>query len=274
MAANPKTQQRALTRAKDVDLKAWLTKSAPALQQVASRYCSPEKLIKVALIARAKTPKLADCSTTSILSSLMQCAQLGLYPSDTLQHCALIPYYNKNTNTWECQMQIMVAGLVELGRRHGDITNVRARLVYEGDEFEHVEGLERDLVHRPSLDGPTGDWTHVYAICEMRGGGFDFEVMTPSEIAKVRATAKAQDHGPWATWTEQMIKKTCVKRLLRRQRLSDEIADALAQDDTPATDGGAILDLGEDKPQQLDHDPETGEVFEVYTDDRPDEVPL
>jgi len=80
----------------------------------------------------------------------------------------------------------------------------------------------------------------VYAALELTGGDLDFEVMTKREVDRIRAIAKSTD-GPWRDHWDRMAAKTVVKRLMRRQRLSDETAEALSIDDGLELKGGADL---------------------------------
>lgn len=246
------------------------------LEQIATvamkRYVTPERMMQVALVARSRVPRLAQCSPISILSSLMTAAQLGLYPDTPQQHAALVPYKNKHTGQYECTFQPMYQGLVELARRHDGLRSWWGNVVYEGDGFDYTEGLNRNLEHRPMLDDPDrGDITHVYAVIEFNDGRRDFEVMSHAQVKRIEAKAKAtRPDTPWKTDWDRMAIKTALKRLLHRQRLSDQSAQAFS-----LNEGEPALVL--DEPDEIElHspgrreqefiDPQTGEVLEVAID--------
>ncbi|WP_202630600.1 recombinase RecT, partial [Deinococcus alpinitundrae] len=82
-----------------------------------------------------KNPMLKECTPESLLGAVMQAAQVGLEP-DALGSAYLVPYYNKNKNVKEVQLQIGYKGLIELVRRSGQVTSIVANEVYENDEFD------------------------------------------------------------------------------------------------------------------------------------------
>ena len=105
------------------------------------KWLSTDRLLRVVFTSVMKNPKLLECTRESILSSVMQCAQLGLEP--ILGRSYLIPYDNrKNINgTWvkvpECQMQIGYQGLVDLARRTDTIADVWGQNVGRGFDGYH-----------------------------------------------------------------------------------------------------------------------------------------
>ncbi|WVD66337.1 recombinase RecT [Orbus sturtevantii] len=58
-----------------------------------------------------------------------------------------------------------------------------------------------------------------------------FEVMTKSQIDKVKETSKAGDIGPWKTYYEEMAKKTVIRRLFKYLPASIEIQKAVVLDE-------------------------------------------
>jgi recombination protein RecT len=55
-----------------------LEKSKSKFQDVIPKHLSADRLVRVAIVACSRTPKLLLCTPVSVLNSVMQAAQLGL----------------------------------------------------------------------------------------------------------------------------------------------------------------------------------------------------
>src|SRR5207244_1429304 len=106
-----------------------------------------------------------------------------------------------------------------LARRSGEITSIKARVVYEHDQFHYSEGLEDELVHEPSLDVERGQPVRFYAVALFKNGGHAFRVMSRAEVDRIRARSRAKDDGPWASDYEAMACKTVIRQLANRGEL-------------------------------------------------------
>lgn len=181
-----------------------------------------DRMVKIALTAAAKNPKILDCSRESVLMSIMQAAELGLEPGGALGEGYLVPYGST------CQFIPGYRGLISLARRSGQIISIEAHLVREGDEFDFSLGLEPTLVHRPKLEAEElGAIRFVYAVAKIRGGGTQHEVMSKAEIEAIRKRSRASGSGPWVTDYGEMARKTVIRRLFKYLPVSVEMARAL-----------------------------------------------
>lgn len=229
-------QTTAITKqsAADREIKEYLTACVPSLAQVANKFMSAERLVKIALVARAKTPLLMKCSRESILTSLMQAAEMGLEPNTPLQHAALVPRKNKNTGQYECTFLAMYRGLIELGRRSGVLQTARAVPVYACDEYSIEEGLTHTIVHKPAFSHPDfgnpNKVVLVYAVAQLIGGGTEWCYMTAGQIERIQHRSPAGNDGPWKTDWEEMAKKTVLRRLCKLLPMTTSLADAVAAD--------------------------------------------
>lgn len=218
IAANPKQQA----------LKQLLERAKPAMQGVATKHMTPEKMVRVALLATSRTPKLLDCTPQSILLAVMQASSLGLEVGGVLGHGYLVPYGN------EAQFIPGYRGLIDLARRGGQVSTVEARVVLDDDEAFHYElGLLPRLIHRPGAG--MGEMTHVYAIARFRDGSTQFEVMNRVAVDAIRKRSRAGTNGPWVTDYAEMARKTVVKRLMKYLPLSVELAAAIELDNRAET---------------------------------------
>lgn len=237
--------------------KALVEHCAPQLQAVMPKGFKAERLVQMAVAAYSRTPKLAQCSNTSILSCCLQCATLGMEPSavDGLGRAYILPYWNKNTKSYEAQFMLGKNGMIELARRSGEVKSIRTQCVYDDDDFEYWE--DESGVHfsyRPNLDA-VHDEKHmrlVFLSCHLKDGGLVLLVMSKPEIDAVRKRSQASNNGPWVTDYEAMAEKTVIRRAFNRGMLprSVEVASAVAQDEsTPVvidSDGYEVFGQSDD----------------------------
>jgi recombination protein RecT len=61
--------------------------------------------------------------------------------------------------------------------------------------------------------------------------------MTMDEIAKIKACSRGANSAnhPWHTWTDEMMKKTALKRLFKYVPISIEVSTAIAVDEVENT---------------------------------------
>jgi recombination protein RecT len=234
------------------DIAALLESKKDILAQALPKHITKERLIRVALTAMSKTPRLFECSTASLLGAVMTAGQMGLEPDSPLGQANLVPYHNKKTNRFEAQFQVGYLGWIDLFYRTGDIKNVVAEVVREGDVFEIERGTNEHLKHVPVGD-ESKKIAGAYAYVVNKLGGMVFEYMSIEAINKRRAVSKNSDGNIWNQWPAEMCKKTVLKALRKRVHMSVEMAKAGRLDDMIETD----------KPQNLDihrFDPAMGEI--------------
>lgn len=229
------SKDQALTPAKEADnkFKLLMVGALPSIRQVAGKYIDPERLVKIALVARSKTPGLQKCTPQSILMAVMNAAETGLEPNTPLQHAALVPRYNSKTKTFEAHFEPMWRGMVAMARRSCGLKSCRARLVYDTDKWSIEEGVARDLKHTPNLEAQDrGKVVLVYSVAEMDDGTVEWDYMTLKQIEKIREQySKAKDSGPWVDSWDEMAKKTVVKRLMKSLPITDDVARVIEADD-------------------------------------------
>lgn len=236
----PSTEQRPQTIAglmADPKIKAQMALALP-------KHMTSDRLARIALTEIRKVPTLAKCDQTSFLGAIMQCAQLGLEPGGALGHAYLLPFENRKKGITEVQFIVGYRGMIDLARRSGQIVSLTARTVHENDEFSYQYGLSEDLKHVPAT-GERGALQYVYAVAKLKDGGVQFEVMSRSDIDKVRAQSKAGNYGPWQTHYDEMAKKTVIRRLFKYLPVSIELATAVTMDEKAdaglGQDNSAIL---------------------------------
>jgi recombination protein RecT len=222
-------------------LRMTLESAKASMLAVLPKHLTPDRLIKVALVAASKNPELLACSTQSILQCVMLGAELGLEAGGPLGHLYLIPFRDNKRGTMICTPIIGYQGLVELVHRTGRLLSIEAHVVHEHDKYGVKFGRELELWHTPELDEDPGRPKFVYALANLKGGGQQAVVMTVSEIEKIRGRSRAGRSGPWVTDWDEMAKKTALRRLSKLLPKSTELARALEAEDEQA---GSEANLG------------------------------
>lgn len=202
------------------------------------KHMTAERMARIVTTEIRKTPDLVKCEKASFLGAVIQCAQLGLEPGNSLGHAYILPFdkREKRGNEWvtvrtDAQLIIGYRGMIDLARRSGQIISLSARAVREQDDFDYQLGLHEDLTHKPFEGEHAGEITHVYAVARLQGGGVQFEVMSKAQVEAVRAQSKAGKSGPWVSHWEEMAKKTVIRRLFKYLPVSVEIQRAVTLDE-------------------------------------------
>jgi len=213
-----------------------LDKMKPQMAAALPKHVDVNRMTRIALTEFRKTPALAKCDPKSFLGAVMQSAQLGLEPGSSLGHCYLLPFKS------QVQLIIGYRGMIDLARRSGQITSLTARAVYKNDEFKYSYGLDETLTHVPNEEAEQApeNLTHVYAVAKLKGGGIQFEVMSRSQVEKIRKASRAGNTGPWVAHFEEMAKKTAIRRLFKYLPVSIEIQKAVTLDEK--ADAGVTQD--------------------------------
>ena len=223
--ANKPLAGKSMAVAKRDTLQGLLESMKGRMQSVLPKHITAERMMRVALVAASKNPKLYECTKESVAKSMMDASELGLEPGGARQLAALVPYGN------ECQFQPMYKGLIELALRDGRVLSIEAHVVHKNDKFKCQYGSSPILEHEPCWDGDPGNTIAAYAVAMLAGGSRQWEVMTLAELDKVQSTSKAQrSDSPWKLWPDEMRRKTVIKRLVKFLPCSPELAKAIEID--------------------------------------------
>lgn len=244
---------------------------------VATKYLTAERLVKLAQIAIAKTPALAECSVLSVVNALTVCSRLGLEPNEP-GGVWLVPFREKDQKAKVCTPIVDYRGLIDVARRSGEIAAVHADLRCEADGWEYwIDTLSPVLVHLrhvPAEGDPgkeRGRILGAYMIARLTNGQCQAVYLPTAKIEEYRGRSRAgrSDYSPWTTdWNAMAIKTACrrgVNFLPRspelqalREALSDEdreldVNEAAARQIRAVTDVPAPTSLpeeGEVQPEQ------------------------
>lgn len=179
-------------------------------------------------------PKLLDMSVGSLVSGACQAGMFGLHLGGALGESYLSP----EKKTGNARFMIGYKGLLNLARRSGEIRSIQAHVVRDGDAFEHQYGSDAYLKHEPKL-GNTGEVIAAYAIARLcplggkpeHGLEVQFDVMSASEINRIRDRNGGKETGPWTTDYDAMAMKTVTRRLCKFLPTSRETQQAVAEEE-------------------------------------------
>jgi recombination protein RecT len=213
-----------------------IERQKPELEKALSGAMDVERFARVVLTEIRRTPALLDCSPESLLGALMLSAQLGLEPGP-LGHVYLVPFKG------QVEFIIGYRGYIDLAYRSGQVKDVSAALVRQGDAFEYRKGTRPFLDHTPDPAQTGEPIAAAYAVARLRTGGTVFEVIYEEEWinAQARSASGQKGKGPWISDFPAMVRKTAIRRLEPMLPKSAVFARALAVDTTAPT----LLDDGE-----------------------------
>jgi len=193
-------------------LKDLVTRAKGSLADMLPKHLTVDRVMKMALVAASRQPKLFECTKESFLQAIMKSSELGLDFTGTLGSGYLVPYFNSRLKAYECQFILGYKGMIELAMRSGKVKKINSQVVFINDKFKYVEGLNPILEHEPQIDGDRGAFRCVYAVVHIEGTEPQIEVMTKDQIEGIKARSKASS-GPWVTDYNQMARKTVIRRV-------------------------------------------------------------
>jgi recombination protein RecT len=240
--------------------------------QVATKYLPADRLVKLAQLVISRNPKLAECSTLSVLDALMTCARLGLEPNEP-GGVWMVPYRVKGKMI--CQAITDYRGMLDLARRSREIAAVHAAVRFEADGWEFaIDTSSPTLVklrHLPA-EGERGDPIGAYFVARLLNGQAQAVYLTREKIeaAKARSMGADSEYSPWTRDAESMWCKTAVRRginLLPRTADMQELREALAREDRAdiesATQAQTLSAVRNMALIETDETPDTGDTPET-----------
>lgn len=190
----------------------------------------------------AKTPSLADCEPTSVVSAAVVAATLDLPIDPNLGFSYIVPYYNNKKKIKEGQFQIGYKGFIQLAQRSGQFKTINAVEIREG-ELKKVNRLTGEIELNEEFDLSTLDEKKVVGYV-----GY-FSLLNGFEKAFYMSREQLEAHGKkysqsyksekkwisdaslWTTDFDSMATKTVLKLLLSKYApLSIEMQTAVAAD--------------------------------------------
>jgi len=202
----------------------------------------------------AKQPVLQTCTKESIANTLFNMVTQGLNP--VKRQCSFISYGNKLT------LQREYAGSIALAKRHGDVKEIYAGVIYEGDTFEYeidnITGRKKITKHLQSMENINDEKIRgAYGIAVFNDGTSNMEVMTMPQIRKSWAQGQSKGDGPaHKNFPGEMAKKSVINRLCKLLIATSD--DSILSE--PETDNRV-----ERAKAQIEDEANTGELVDIPT---------
>ena len=179
-----------------------------------------ERTIKTAMFQNLD---LLSGDKEEFLRACVKAGQLGMLPDG--REAVIIKM--KGTPTFFP----MVYGIKKRIYEAGVAASITEDIYREGDTFRRWnDDAGMHLLHkiRPECDGKT-----IGAYCQMitKDGIRFIEYMGKPELDKARNASFAKN-GPWASWYEEMCKKTVMKRMAKRIPMPHEISEIFAYENS------------------------------------------
>lgn len=220
----------------------------------------PSQFVQIVISELKKNEKLLQAfiqNPSSMYASILTGAEIGLMPSELIGEFYLIPRNMKQVDgSYKMSVTPLIGykGLVSILLRSGDITKVHAEIVYDGDEFAPIYGLEPNIIHKPNFDvsRSADKIKFAYAVAKMRNGEYQFSVMTRAEIESVRNLSKFpndlyfNDKMGINRWMEKKCALVQLSKMLPKDYYSKK---AISMDSM--LDGGAMLTLDENNQVKI-----------------------
>ena len=210
-----------------------IARMVPQFAMALPSHISADKFQRVAITAIQNSPDLLAADRRSLYAACMKLAQDGVIPDG--REAALVTFNTKQKDgTWikAVQPMIMVAGILKKIRQSGELSSIHAAVVYKNDQFRYwVDSDGQHITHEPVLFGERGSPIGVYAMAKTKDGSVFVQPLSLGDVEKIRNASRSKDSGPWASWWEEMAKKSAIRRLAKYLPQSTDIEQAIKADD-------------------------------------------
>ncbi len=204
----------------------------PEIAEMLPEGMNPDRFRRVVVQALVRNPDLWACTPVSVVSAIVESAQIGLEPTGVLGRAWMLPYSVKGTK--EAKLIVGYRGYAELAWR-ADRILVTTGAVRQGDTFEYRRGTGKYLHHVPASDDPEREAdddniTDFWAMYTLPDGREDFDVMSRKAVERIRERARYKNP-VWDSDFGEMGRKTVLRRLLKVAPLSPEVQRVLGRDE-------------------------------------------
>lgn len=251
-------------------IRALLTESAPKWFDVKRVYAGLDAAI-------AKDPNILKADRKSLLIALNKVARWGLDIGDGVD---LVVLNRKAGQNWIKTVEAWVdyKGMKALAIRQGLIRSAEEYVIYEDEEFEHIQGSRPELRHRPKRGGHNRQIVAAYSLIQLPRGITTFNLLYVEQIEATRAKSRSWSDAALADKKMEpglrawYAKKCAIRDYLNRQPKTGVLGEAMASANLeisdfpedlgrPAVDGDGVLKQHDaklaaaSKPAEDDGDP-------------------
>jgi len=189
-----------------------------------------------------------------IVDALKLAARWGLMPDG--QEFAIYSFRKRN-GEMVCMGFPMVGGLRRIALASRKVTVRNANAIFPGQKWEYREGSDRYFVHHVSSGDRNSTPTHVYAFAKFKGGDWDVELWSWSEIEKFReSVGRREEWGSvWDKFPVAMAKAKVTKKLLARYVILEEEVEGIDAIDRGSEEGPSVSTDTKDQGNPTDGKP-------------------
>jgi recombination protein RecT len=209
----------------------------PQMAALLGKHISVERLYQIALIALSRTPKLAQCTTSSVLGCIMESARMRLAPGAGAGATWLIPFENKARQVIECTLIVDYRAVIAMMKRDAGVETVVAEKVCKNDKFDYGISADGPYINWTPAKGDRGEavgyvaasWNKAKALT-----GVIYKTIAEIDTQnKGKSASAAKGDGPWKTDPEWMYKKSVLRPLgkLNPGTENDDLSRAIALDE-------------------------------------------
>jgi recombination protein RecT len=215
-------------------------------------HISVDRFKSVVVTAVNNNQKLLSADRRSFFNACVKAAQDGLLPDN--REGALIIYTSNvkdKAGNWQkldmVQWQRMVFGVRKQIRNSGQVSDIFADVVREGDVFEAYRTDEKVHYKHEKNHWKRGKTLGAYSFVRFLDGSCEYETMSVEEMWEVwKKSSKAKDKdgkptGMWKDHTDEAFKKTVLHRHAKQLPLTNELMNIAARvDDDDVVDVDAV----------------------------------
>lgn len=231
------------------DLRGLLYEMRDSMADVLPKHLTPDRMVKLAMVAASRQPELLQCTRASVAKAVMTSSELGLDCSGVNGEAWLVPFHNNKIGAKEAILIPGYKGLIKLARQSGEVADVQPGCVHEKDVFRHQLGTNAFIDHQRCLRGDPGDVYAFYAKLIYKSGIEQYAIMRRDEVDARRARSKASGGGAWVTDYIPMGLKTVIKEVMRTAPQSPELQRGLEDEESAELNPDYGINIVTEAPQ-------------------------
>lgn len=196
---------------------------------------NPKQFLAISLNSVNKIPKLKQATVPSLLSCFVKCAELQLLPDGRAVH--ILPYEDKKKGIVNAQFILGYQGMVDLVYRKCNII-ISAMDVRENDIITCENSIWKHIIKTPSKKS-RGNVIGYIGFATLPDGRIKTDFIDSDEIEDIKKSSAGYKYAEktgskdsvWHTKTDEMGKKSVIRRLFKTLPLSVEVQQAIKEDD-------------------------------------------
>jgi len=188
------------------------------------------RFMQQAMMICEQTPKLLECTPTSLAGAIIDSAKVGLSLDPVLAQGYVVPFNDRRAGITRATFIPGYRGLMLLALRSDRVHAVWAALIRRGDTYQQIQGSNPQIIHeQPPVEDQDAEYLSdasivgAYACAKLANGMVvSTPIMPRLEIEKIRDKSPGRNSMPWRDHFGEMAKKTAIRRLCKGLPLSPD----------------------------------------------------